>query len=43
MISGYKFVPIPILFIRIFLTSATGSGNLNNLKEGPSYRVRFIL
>ena len=27
--------PIPILFIRIFLSSTARSGNLNNLKGGP--------
>ena len=28
---------IPTLFIKIFLSSATGFGNLNNLKGGPYY------
>ena len=37
MIFGYYVVPIPILFIRIFLSSTLGSGNLNNLKGGPYY------
>ena len=36
-LGGYYVVPIPILFIRMFLSSTTGSGNLNNLKGGPYY------
>ena len=31
--------PILILFIRIFLSSTTGFGNLNNLKGGPYYTL----
>ena len=34
---GQDVVPILILFVRIFLSSNTGSGNLNNLKGGPYY------
>ena len=37
MSFGYYVVSIPILFIRIFLSSTTGSGNLNNLKGDPYY------
>ena len=37
MTFGYYFVPIPIVFTRIFLSSATGSGNQNNLKVGLYY------
>ena len=37
MIFRYYIVLIPIPFIRIFLSSTTGSGNLNNLKGGPYY------
>ena len=32
---SYQVVPILILLIRIFLCSAAGSGNLNNLKADP--------
>ena len=42
MIFAYYVVPIPILFTRIFLSLATGSGNLNNLKGSP-YNVIFYL
>ena len=35
-LGGYV-VPIPVLFTRIFLSLATGSGNLNNLKGNPYY------
>ena len=41
MIFGYYIVPIPILFIIIFLSSTTGSGNLNNLKVGPYYILQL--
>ena len=37
MIFGYYLFPVPILSIRIFLSSNTGSGNVNNLKGGPYY------
>ena len=37
MSFAYYVVPIPMLFLRIFLSSTTGSGNLNNLKGGPYY------
>ena len=37
MIFGYYAVPIRKLFVRLFLSSATVSGNLNNLKGGPYY------
>ena len=33
----YDVVPITMLFIKIFLTSSTSSGRLNNLKGGPYY------
>ena len=36
MIFGYYVVPITMIFIKIFLTSTTGSGRLN-LKGGPYY------
>ena len=42
MIFGYYVVSIPILFIRIFLSSITGSGNLDNLKGGPQYIFNVI-
>ena len=34
---------ITILFIRIFLSSATWSGNLNNLKEGLFMFLCYVL
>ena len=37
MIFDYRVVPIPILFIRIFLSSTTEFGNLNNLKGSLYY------
>ena len=37
MIFGCQVVPMPKVSIRIFLSSTTGSGNLNNLKGGPYY------
>ena len=41
MIFEYYVVPIPIAFIIIFLSSTTGSGNLNNLKVGPYYILQL--
>ena len=41
MIFQYYVVPIPIAFIMIFLSSTTGSGNLNNLKVGPYYILQL--
>ena len=37
MVFGYNDVAIPILFIRIFLSSTTGFQNLNNSKGEPYY------
>ena len=41
MIFEYYVVPIPIAFIIIFLSSTTGSGNLNDLKVGPYYILQL--
>ena len=38
-IFGYYVVPIPILFIGIFLRLTIGSSNLKNLKERPYYTL----
>ena len=36
-IFGHEVIPILILFVIIFLSSTTGSGNLNDLKGGLYY------
>ena len=37
LLISYYVILINIPFIRIFLSSTAGSGNLNNLKGGPYY------